>query len=208
MPKSGCPHPGVFVNWFALGCFQKTDALCGGRCLLQWLLPTFFFVVLAAVLYLLRWRWYLIQARGLVRLGKSAHALKWLEYAVSINRHNPEIWFLLAKTLVALERWEEAPAPFRKALLLNPDKAAEIHFNLGVVFGALEDRVAAIAAFKETLRLEPRHAEGFYQLGEQFFSKGEFNHAAEAVQRALDLEPDMEAAKALKNRLDSTKKSA
>ncbi|CAM2010683.1 tetratricopeptide repeat protein [Acanthopleuribacter pedis] len=176
--------------------------------MLQWLIPIIIFCVGAAVLYLLRGHCYIFQARGLVRRGKHRRALKWLERAVAVNRHHAEAWLLLAKTLFALERWDEATAPFRKALLLNPDKAAEIHCDLGRVLGALDDRVGAIAAIKETLRLDPRHALGFYYLGEQFFLKGEFNHAAEAVQRALDLEPGMEAAQQLRKRLDATKKSA
>lgn len=162
----------------------------------------------ATFLWLLRWRWYTLQARSLLNRGKAQRALSLLSCSVAINRHDPESWLLLAKCYAALKRYDEAPAPFRQALLLNPDKAAEIHFHLGLVFAAMGERADAIASFKENLRLEPRHAMGFTHLGEQFLLKGEANHAAEAVQRALDLEPHLEPALALKKTLDATRKSA
>lgn len=176
--------------------------------MLYWLILSTLTLVVVTLMWLLRWRWYTLQARSLLHRGKADRALTLLTRAVAINRHDPESWLLLAKSFSALKRYEEAPAPFRQALLLNPDKAAEIHFHLGLVFAAMGERADAIDAFKENLRLEPRHAMGFTHLGEQFLLKGEANHAAEAVQRALDLAPTLEPALALKKTLDSTRKSA
>ncbi len=176
--------------------------------MLYWLVLSALIVIAVALMWLLRWRWYTFQARSLLHRGKAERALTLLSRAVAINRHDPESWLLLAKCFSALNRYDEAPAPFRQALLLNPDKAAEIHFHLGLVFAAMGERADAIASFKENLRLEPRHAMGFTHLGEQFLLKGEANHAAEAVQRALDLEPHLEPALALKKTLEAARKSA
>ncbi len=81
----------------------------------------------------------------------------------------------------------EAEAPLRQAIRLRPE--AEILNNLGAVLLQLDRPVEAEAAWRETLRLKPDHAEAHNNLGAVLLRMNRPGEAETAFREAVRLAP-------------------
>lgn len=96
---------------------------------------------------------------------------------------------ILARHLVDLERWAELAEHYRADVRLAPEDA-EAWRRLGsTLLFALNQRVEALAAFEEAVRLDPSDAATVCLLGIALHSMGRFEEATEAFGRALQLDP-------------------
>lgn len=87
-------------------------------------------------------------------------------------------------------RSEKAIACYRKALQLRPD-LLPARFNLGVALGNLERYAEAVDELKQVTAEEAGHAEAYNSLGYVYSRMGKEREAVAALQKALEIRPDL-----------------
>jgi tetratricopeptide (TPR) repeat protein len=113
---------------------------------------------------------------------------------------NPAAWAAysnLAQSLAAAGRFEEAVQVARDGVSAAPD-VPETHNTLGAMWMTWAGRAGvtpirlerAIAAFEDTLRLDPDYEETFFNLAQALAAAGRPREAADAFARALAKHPD------------------
>jgi len=111
-----------------------------------------------------------------------------LALGIGRDRQGP-IRQILAKHLVALERWDELAELLRENVRLEPGNAAAWQ-RLGLVLlFALDEPAEAISALEEAARLAPADASVRLGLGLALQAGGRGKEAVEAIEAALRLDP-------------------
>jgi tetratricopeptide (TPR) repeat protein len=111
-----------------------------------------------------------------------------LALGIGRDRQGP-IRQILAKHLVALERWDELAELLRENVRLEPGNAAAWQ-RLGLVLlFALDEPAEAIGALEEAARLAPADASVRLGLGLALQAGGRGKEAVEAIEAALRLDP-------------------
>ena len=96
---------------------------------------------------------------------------------------------MLARHLVALERWDELAELFRENVRLDPESAAAwLRLGLTLLF-ALDEPAEATGALEETVRLAPADAPARLGLALALQAAGRTTEAAAAFGEALRLDP-------------------
>ena len=96
---------------------------------------------------------------------------------------------LLAKHLVALEKWDELAELLREGVRLDPTSAAAWHrLGLTLLF-ALAEPAEATGALEEAARLAPRDAPVRVGLALALLATGRAKEAAAAFEEALRIDP-------------------
>jgi hypothetical protein len=88
--------------------------------------------------------------------------------------------------------WGSSEALFRDALKKN-DRSALLHFNLGVLEHRRGNLEAAFGAYQKTLRLDPRFAKAYANIGAMLLDAGKTNEAIVQFRAALEIDPTLEA---------------
>jgi Flp pilus assembly protein TadD len=108
----------------------------------------------------------------------------------AISEHN------LATALQENGRLDDAIVHYRRALTIRADYAPALN-NLGTVLMAKGDTAGAVAAFRESARLQPNSAQARdllaaaqYDLGTSYLSDGNYQQAEAALRETLRLRPD------------------
>lgn len=108
----------------------------------------------------------------------------------------------LGSAAARLGKSDEATQDFQKAADLNPAKAGNYYYNLGIVLHNAEksdeDRKAAASAFDKAIVADPTNAEAYYLKGTDLFGLSKENAGkiiapegtAEALQKYLELKPE------------------
>ena len=122
--------------------------------------------------------------------GRPEQAITCYQKAISLQLAHPErqhnLWITfnnLGLTYYGLNRYEEAIASYRKAILYNPD-FLDPYINMS---NPLTDRGEAKAAVEICLRaieLEPRNSSAHLNLGNAYRQLGRLEEAAESFERA------------------------
>ena len=86
-------------------------------------------------------------------------------------------------------RLDEAAAPYKKALDMEPDKA-RAHINLGNVLRAGGRLDEAIAHYVKALDIEPDNAGAHLNLGNVLQALGKLDDATAHYEKAIDIKPD------------------
>ena len=75
-------------------------------------------------------------------------------------------------------------------LKIDP-KIDELHFNLGVAYDKINKKEDCIIEMKETIKLNPKHANALNYLGYTYAEKGiNLNEAISLIKKALQIKPD------------------
>ncbi|MBK5274498.1 MAG: tetratricopeptide repeat protein [Desulfuromonadales bacterium] len=98
---------------------------------------------------------------GLAYLGKGDYpkALVELRSVAAGNPRNPVVHLSIGRVLFAMDKTEQAVAEYRKALDIYSDYGSA-HYNIGLAYLKLNDKAAARASFKETVRVMPETDQG------------------------------------------------
>jgi Flp pilus assembly protein TadD len=125
---------------------------------------------------------------ALVRQGRVADAVPFLEAAAGGSGGTPEAHYDLAVALGRLGRKEEALPHFREALRIPPENAEAIN-KLGVSLLRLGRDGEAEARFREALRLQPGHPEARFNLAVALERSGRRDEAIAAYREILRRDP-------------------
>lgn len=87
-----------------------------------------------------------------------------------------------------IDEQEKARQDLEKAIELNP-KNAEAHDDLGVIYAKQQQYAEAIRHFSSTIRYDPSYQKGYHNLAMAYFLVEQDNLALEAVDKALELNP-------------------
>jgi tetratricopeptide (TPR) repeat protein len=112
--------------------------------------------------------------------------------------------YQLGVVLFQRDQWREAAEHFREAVRLKPDHALA-YYNLGHCLKRLNDRAGAMEAFRAAVRSRPDMARAHTNLGELLAEQGNKSAAAEEIRLSLELNPQDEVAKKLREQLGPAK---
>ncbi len=98
-------------------------------------------------------------------MGDFASAKTRLLEILEIDADNAEAHFLLGLTQFNLAEYTEAQEHFLRSMALEPDRAAAVHHNLGVLAFQLGDMQTALDEFQSALEEDPGDPDTYYQLG-------------------------------------------
>jgi tetratricopeptide (TPR) repeat protein len=98
-------------------------------------------------------------ASSYLSLGQPARALPHVERAVADRPDKPEGYLHLGRTLIALDRLEEAKLQLQKgiALVRIPDRKALFFMQLGIVDYVQKNDAGALVHFRAALKADPTH---------------------------------------------------
>jgi len=117
--------------------------------------------------------------------GEVAKAENYLTKIRAVRPDDPETEYFYGLILSGQNRNEEAMAAFQRSLAKDP--TPEAHLYLGEVYDRLDRDKEAVAEYQEAIRLNPRYAEAYYNLGVAHFNRGKYLDAAAAYQEAVKI---------------------
>jgi tetratricopeptide (TPR) repeat protein len=112
------------------------------------------------------------------------------EYREAI-RLKPDVYMShleLARTLIEMERYEEALDPLREVARLQPGFWA-VQVHLGTALMAIGRTEEAMAAYHEAMRLEPKRPFIHFQLGHDLAKRGKIDEAIAVLREAARIYP-------------------
>ena len=119
-----------------------------------------------------------------------------LDDAQALVLHHPSRsaadWFNLAFLLEKADRFGEAEAAFRQALVLDP-KLDRAWYGLGLVLIRLKRFDEAVSALKRNTELQPMSPFGWYQLARVHVDRQEPNEALRVIRHLKGFEPKVAA---------------
>jgi tetratricopeptide (TPR) repeat protein len=127
---------------------------------------------------------------ALNKLGRHAEAIAEFQKAIHDAPNSALLHNNLGFSLYLEGRFEEAAGELKQAIALKPD-FPRAHMNYGVVLAALSQYDQALTEFC----LATSKAEAYYNLGVVYGEAGEFAGAARALETALRLNPNFDAAR-------------
>ncbi|HSR70394.1 MAG TPA: tetratricopeptide repeat protein [Acidobacteriota bacterium] len=106
----------------------------------------------------------------------------------------PNVWGNLGQTHARLEEYEEAVKAYEKAIALKPGEAT-FHQNLGGVYARMGQSDKAKAQYEKAAGLAAASdptaaADSYYNMAVGFINSGQNAEAAEALQQAIQHNPD------------------
>lgn len=104
--------------------------------------------------------------------------------------------FAEGNTAVDAGNYPAAIVAFEKALELAPESAAA-YFNLGVVYGKMEETEKAIEHFEKATELKPGYYEAYVAVGDIYSAQSRWPETLEALAKAIEARPS--SAEALYN---------
>ena len=125
-----------------------------------------------------------------LRQGNYSAAMAEFVKAEKLNPKDPYLKNDIGLVFLSRKRYDEAVSNFQQAVTLKPDYAAARN-NLGSAYLAQKNWDAAIATFKDIsdnmLYATPHYP--LANLGLAYYHKGQYDKAAEAYRKALDIQP-------------------
>ena len=129
---------------------------------------------------------------ALRRIGHDEEAVSSYQAALLISPDFPDAHNNLGNLLFALLRYDEAAEHLAMAARLRPD--AEVFFNLGNVYLTQTKLHQAVDSYSQALRLDPRYADAFLNMGTALGQLGQDDRALFCFREALKIDPDSVAA--------------
>ena len=166
------------------------------------------------------WSYYNLLGTIYLREGRFADAGRTLQLALGRNNRQADTFYKLGTVALAMAETSEAVPHFREALRLRPDFPAasaalgiallqngdaqgarealvngtsvgpEVYFYLGQAYERLDNRDAAIEAYKQATVGRPQFFEALYSLGRVLLNVGRASDAVRYLEEAAQLKPD------------------
>lgn len=122
-------------------------------------------------------------ALGLHLNEKYEEALAAYLKANQIEPKHPKVWCNLGVLYFQMQQYALAESALRYATLASPDYARAWD-NLAAALGAQDKLDEALQACQHAIELRPDYPEAHFKMGVIHFSRNEFNHARQELQRA------------------------
>ncbi|HET6670805.1 MAG TPA: tetratricopeptide repeat protein [Pyrinomonadaceae bacterium] len=139
----------------------------------------------------------LAKGRELYRNDEDDEALKAFQQAVKLDPELAEAHFRLGLTYDALGQEQEAEDAYKKAVETykkylaiegNLDEA-EAHYNLGQTYNGLHLYTEAVREYRQAIKTKPDDAAIHYDLGLALMRLAQYDQAAAAFSKSLELDP-------------------
>ena len=121
-------------------------------------------------------------------------AIKHLSKAVELNPKREVAHLNLAAALMETQQFTKAAERYRAALQLNP-RIPQAYFGLGMVQSREQNHAEAVKSFRQSIALNGASSRTWTQLGLSLLALGEKTAAAQALTKAIELDPKNEGAK-------------
>jgi len=129
------------------------------------------------------------------QLNEYPVAERYLKRAMELNPKQGTHYYQLGLIRYRQKQWVAALDSFKQALELGSgNNDARVWRSIGDVQLELFDRDAALQAYTEALRLQPRDAQTGLALGRFYLERGEPDRALEHLVSALEIDPALRAA--------------
>lgn len=125
-------------------------------------------------------------------------------YLLGLDPNNARAHAELGKALYFQGKVDDAVAEFHESLKLRDD--ADPHYFLGLVHRVGNRLDAAAAEFRAAIRAQPDHAKAYGNLGLVLVDRGDLAGAEQALERAVQLNPEDEIARGTLAELRARKK--
>ncbi len=120
-------------------------------------------------------------------LGNYKQAIESVERAISLNRFLVPLYFERASYAMQLGDADAATAAYFQVLTYNPDNV-KARLRLCELSSLLRERDAAVKYCHEVTDRAPSFADGWYQLGMEYFLQGNFKAAQDSLHRCSSLQ--------------------
>lgn len=126
-----------------------------------------------------------------IQIKRPEGAIEYYQRAFKARPNDFKLLVALGNTNFDLSRYEEAERWYLLALKQNP-KDATVQLDLGSSYylQTPKDLDHAIAAYREALKVDPRHEKALQNLTQALIDKGDKAAAAESLKRLEQLSPD------------------
>lgn len=132
-----------------------------------------------------------------------------LDKAKTIDPDSPDIYRLLGRCFIALQRINEAISAFQKAVDLEPDNAVS-YVRLAVAYNVKGDKLKAITLIKKALSMSANLDFAYLMLGNIYYQLGQKKEAVASLEKCSQLNPENQYAlnllNTIKSELANTKK--
>jgi tetratricopeptide (TPR) repeat protein len=125
----------------------------------------------------------------LKRTTKYQEAVEAYEKAISMNIANKEIYFELGDTYEALQNWAKAADAYEKYLALKPEVTWNGYLRLGACRSQLQQYDAAISAFLEAQKSQPKDLKVNFSLAEAYEKAGQLEKAEDVYNNLAQINP-------------------
>lgn len=117
--------------------------------------------------------------------GERDIAVSHLKQALKINDENSDARINLASIYFKDKNYDEAEKIYKQVLRdLTYDKQARTHYNLGMLYLAKQDSVAAENYFKKSINEDDNYCPSYYQLGLIQYNRRQFNSSLKNFKEA------------------------
>ena len=144
-----------------------------------------------------------IEAAELFRqINRFDGALEFYESALKTRPKDFKLLVALGDANFELKRYEEAERWYQSALKQNPNDAT-VRNDLGLSFylRSPRDLDRAIAAYRDSLKIDPRYEKSLQNLTQALIDKGEKGAAGETLKRLEEVNPNNTALAPLRSQL-------
>ncbi len=131
----------------------------------------------------------------LLRARRYAEAESQLRKVLALGGDHPDDHHILGATLMGLGRPDAAIAQFERALELRPDHPHARRALVQILWqqtGSAAEDLGATPYLERLVELEPRHLQAWTVLGGIRESSGDLAGALAALDRALEINPDLQ----------------
>lgn len=136
------------------------------------------------------------QGKTLYRNDQDSEAVEAFKQAVALDPDLAEAHFRLGLAYEALNRQEDAESEYKKAVEAykkfvdaNP-KDWEAHYLFGQTYASLQQYSDAIREYRQATKLKNDDADIYYDLGVAHSKLAQYDEAASAFTKSLDVDPD------------------
>ncbi len=138
------------------------------------------------------------KGKELYRRDEDTQAVEAFHQAIKLNPELAEAHFRLGLAYDALGQAKEAEEAYKKAVetysayfgLDENSKDAEAHYNFGQTYAGLHLYGEAVREYRQASRLKPADAAIYYDLGTALMRLAQYDEAAEAFSKSLELDPE------------------
>lgn len=131
----------------------------------------------------------------LAAMKRHDEAIQHLTKAVDLNPTMVSAHINLAVVYTKTEQWGKAENHYRRLEQVSPRMAAYSHFGLGNLQARQQQHLDAAASYRKAISLGAKNAQTFTQLGLSLIALGETQLAIDALNNAIELDPEYEGAK-------------